>query len=133
MSYIIAIVSEIKNVESLHYVTLQCHDQMLSMISLELDKNIQVGRKVKLVVKSSHVAIAKEFTGLVSYTNQLTMTIHSINTGKLLCSVTLQFFDMFIESIITRDASEKMDLKSGDLVTVFIKASEIAICEVLDA
>jgi len=132
MSYIIATVSEIKNVESLHYVTFKCYDQNLSMISLELDKNVQAGRKVKLVVKSSHVAISKGFTGLVSYANQLEMTVHTINVGKLLCSVTLKFFDTFIESIITRDASEKMYLKSGDNVIVFIKASEIAICEVLD-
>ncbi|MDQ7046410.1 MAG: TOBE domain-containing protein [Sulfurovum sp.] len=132
MSYIIATVSEIKNVESLHYVTFTCHKQNLSMISLELDKDVQIDKKVKLVVKSSHVAIAKEFTGLVSYANQLAMTVHSINKGKLLCSVTLEFFDMFIESIITRDASEKMSLTSGDHITVFIKASEIAICEILD-
>jgi len=132
MSYLIATVSSIQNCDTLHHVTFDCEGHVISMISLELPKGIELGKKVKLVIKATHVTLAKEFTGLLSYTNQLPMVIHTINNGTLLSSIALKFNDTFIESIVMRDASELMSLKVGDKLTAFIKASEIAICEVLN-
>ena len=59
-------------------------------------------------------------------------TIISIENGKLLSTIKLDFFDTIIESIITLHASQKMNLKVGDHVTAFIKASEVAISEIID-
>ena len=132
MSYLIATVSTIQNCDSLHHITFDCNGHTLSMISLELPQGIKMGKKVKLVIKATYVALAKEFRGLVSYANQLPMTVHSVNNGTLLSSITLEFNDTFVESIIMRDVSESMSLTVGDSLTAFIKASEIAICEVLD-
>jgi len=136
MSYLIANVIAIQNCDTLHHVTFDCEGHTLSMMGLELPKGIQIGKKVKLVIKATHVTLAKEFTGLLSYTNQLPMTIDSINNGTLLSSITLKFSDTYpqtyIESIILRTASETMSLKVGDKISALIKASEIAICEVMD-
>jgi molybdopterin-binding protein len=132
MSSLIAKVSEILSCDSLHIVKFDCNDQTLSMMSLDLSKEIQVGTKVKLLVKPSHVAIAKNFNGVVSYSNQLDVTIKECQNGQLLSSVKLDFFDTTLESIITLHSSKKMDLQVGDKVTAFIKASEIAIGEVIE-
>ncbi|RRS30806.1 MAG: transporter [Epsilonproteobacteria bacterium (ex Lamellibrachia satsuma)] len=132
MSSIIAAVSEIQSCDSLHIVTFDFHGQALSMMSLELSDTVKTGAKVRLAVKPSYIVIAKNFIGELSYSNRLESTVRSIENGQLLSSVKLNFFDTVLESIITVDASKKMDLKVGDEVTAFIKASELSISEVLD-
>ncbi len=132
MSYLIASVVEIQNCDTLHHVKFDCYGYMVSMLSLELPEAIVTGAKVKLVVKASHVTIAKNLSGTLSYANQLPMTIHSVNHGKLLSYVKLQFADIYIESIVLRTVSEKMSLKEGDAVIALMQASEISICEILD-
>ncbi len=131
MSSLIAIVKEIQSCDSLHIVKFEINDQVLSMMSLDLNQNIKIGTKVKLAVKPTHIAIAKNFSGDVSYSNKLDSTIKSIENGKLLSSITLSFYDNTLESIITVNSSKKMDLKVGDKVTAFIKASELSIGKAL--
>jgi len=132
MSYLIATVHSIKNCDSLHHVIFDCDGYNLSMMSLELPMGIHTGKKVKLVIKATHVALAKDFNGSISYANQLPMRVHTINNGTLLSHITLNFNDTLIESIIMRNVADAISLEVGDRVTAFIKASEIAICEVLD-
>ena len=132
MSGLVARVSDIQSVDTLHIVKFECHGEIFSMMSLELDKNIKIGTKVSLVVKPSQIALAKDFHGDVSCSNRFNALIHSCNNGELLSSVTLIFFDTMIESIITSDSSSKMKLQEGDMVTVLIKASDLSIGEILD-
>jgi len=131
MSNLIASVKDIQKCDSLHIVKFECYSQTLSMMSLDLDEQIKVGSKVKLVVKPSHVAIAKNFSGDVSYSNILKATVLNCENGQLLSSVKLKYFDITLESIITVASSNRMDIKEGDEVVAFIKASEISIGEVL--
>lgn len=132
MSSLIATVTQIENCDSLHIVKFDCYNQTLSMMSLDLGDDIQIGTKVKLIIKPSHIAIVKNFEGMVSYSNKLDTTIESVENGQLLSSVKLKFVDSALESIITVNSSKKMNLKAGDNVTAFIKASELSIGEVLN-
>ena len=127
MSKLIATVKDIENCDSLNIVKFDFNDQTLSMMSLDLNEDIKIGTKVYLVAKPSHVAIAKNFIGEVSYSNKIDTTIIDIENGKLLSSITLKIFDTTLESIITVNSSKKMNLKVGDNVTAFIKASELSI------
>jgi len=131
MSTIIATVLDIQSCDSLNIVKFDSDDIILTMMSLELNENITIGTKVKLTVKPTHVAIAKNFSGELSYSNQFKTTIVSCENGQLLCSLKLQYLDLFLESIITLNSSKKLNLKVGDEVTALIKASELSISEVL--
>lgn len=132
MSFLQAEVTKIQNYESLNIVTFQCHGQNLSMMSLDLDNRIKIGTQVRLIIKPTHIAIGKSFSGEISYSNQLPCTITSSDYGELLCSLNLDFFSTNLESIITCNSAKKMDLKEGDKVTAFIKASELSIGEVIN-
>lgn len=132
MSNLIATIKKISACDSLHIVEFDFFDQTLSMMSLDLADNLKVGTKVKLIAKPSHIAIAKNFSGEVSYSNRLNSTISSIENGKLLSSIQLSFFDTTLESIITLNSSKRMNLQVGDNVTAFIKASELSIGEIID-
>lgn len=131
MSKLIAKVTNIQNCDNLHIVKFDFNDQTLSMMSLELDKSIQIGTKVTLVVKPTHLALGKNVGGELSYSNQLKCIITSVENGQLLSSVKLTFFDTTLESIITVNSSEKMNLQVGDTVIAFIKASDLSIGEVV--
>ena len=131
MSNIIATVSNIQNCDNLNIVNFDFNGISLSMMSLELNEKIEIGTKVKLNCKSSHIAIAKNFSGEVSYSNKLNCVIQSLENGELLCCIHLKIFDTILESIITVNSSKKMNLKAGDNVTAFIKASELSISEIL--
>ncbi len=132
MSYLIADVVEIQSSENINIVKFELESQTLSMMSLDISSEIYIGRKVKLLVNSSHVAIAKNLSGKLSYANQIRAKIETIREGKLLTYVTLVFGESQIESIITKESSLAMKLSVDDSVTILIKASELSICEILD-
>lgn len=131
MNTLTAQVKEIKSVENLNIVKFDFGSTALSMMSLELSENVKVGAKVRLGTKPTHIAIAKDFSGEVSYSNQLHVKIIHVQNGELLSSIKLQADDTVLESIITRDSSDRMNLYVGDEVTAFIKANELSIIEVL--
>jgi len=118
----------IEAVESLHLLTFELDKELIYMLSLELSPNLQIGKVVTLAIKSTSIAIAKEFTGVLSYLNQLNAEVVSVNNGKILSSIVLNIEGFELESLITLKASLAMDLKIDDEVTVLISGSEVSVC-----
>lgn len=132
MSQIVAIIKKIDTVDSLNIVHFDFLGITLKMMSLDLNKEIQVGKKVRLGVKSTNICIAKNLIGEISLSNKIIATIQNIQNGELLSSITLKKDDILIESIITLDSSKRMDLKENDEVTLLIKASDLSILEIIN-
>lgn len=124
-------VTKIQTKESLNIVNFEFASHKLTMMSLDLDESIKVSSLVELSVKPTHIALAKEFSGVVSYSNQLSAEIVEVDNGELLSSIKLSVGDANFETIITRDSSTRMNLRVGDMVKIFIKASELSISEIL--
>lgn len=131
MNTLIATVTNMNTIDNLNIVHFNFSNQTLSMISLDLSDDIKTGTKVELNANPSHIAIAKEFSGVLSYSNQLKAKIKAVENGTLLSSVKLQIEEFVLESIITSASSKKMDLKAGDEVTALMKASQLSILKVL--
>ena len=125
-------ITKIQSVENLNIVNFDFCGQGLSMMSLDLNEKVDVGCQVVLTAKPTHIAIAKEFSGDISYSNQLKAKIIEINNGELLSSIKLSSGDATCESIITKNSSLRMKLKQGDNVILFIKASELSIKEIIE-
>jgi len=132
MNNLIATVIEIDNCDSLYIVKFNLFGQTLTMVNFELNDKIEVDTKVKLIVKPFNIAIAKNFIGEISYSNKLDTTIKSIENGQILSSIKLSFFDATLESIITLNSSQRMDLKADDKVIALIKANELSIGEIIN-
>jgi len=132
MSNIVATVSNIWAIDSLHKIGFDFCNKTIFMICLELDNCIKIGTKVKLEISPSHIAITKNFTGLISYSNIIDATIVSINSGDILSSIELKFCNTTIETIITTTSSKEMNLKVGDNIKALLKATELSIIEVLN-
>ena len=131
MNQLTATVSKIENIETLHHLTFTLGTQKIKMLSLELDPNIQVDKEVKISVKSTDIAIAKNFVGQLSYANQLKAKITHVNNGKLLSSIGLDVEGFALESVITLSSSLEMKLQEGDDVVVLVKGSEVSISRIL--
>lgn len=131
MSKIKAVITEIKSVDSLNIVTFDFNGRMLKMMSLGLSHDVLVGKEVILGIKPTHIALAKDFSGCLSYSNQVKSTIVACNHGTLLSSIKLSVEETLFESIITLESALSMDLQVGDEVYMMMKASELSILELL--
>ncbi|HHD74838.1 MAG TPA: molybdenum-pterin-binding protein [Nitratifractor sp.] len=87
-----------------------------------------VGESYNLFVKSTDIALAKDFSGTISVLNQLKATILSIRCEEILCSMVLDIDGFEVEAIVPKSSAEAMALNVGDSVIAFIKASEVAVC-----
>ena len=132
MSQLIATIKKINSVNNLNIVEFDFHGLTLKMMSLDLNTDVQVGKKVKLSVKPTNISIAKNLIGEISLSNQIVATIENLENGQLLSSVSLKVHNTLLESIITVDSSKRMNLQIGEVVTILIKASNLSIGEVLN-
>ncbi len=133
MNMIKVVISDIASMEHLNVVSFLCGKDELRMMSLDLDEKMKVGREVYVGTKASNISLAKDLSGLISLSNQLLCKVEAIDHGSLLCSVTLKYHDVLLESVITEASVEKMGLVVGEVVTALIKASELSIVEGYDA
>jgi len=131
MNLISATITDIQSVDTINIVSFEAADQPMRMMALELNNTLRVGSKVMLGVKATNIALAKEISGDLSISNQLDVSVERIDMGALLCSVKFNFADQVWESIITRDSSLRMQLKTGDEITALVKSSELSIVEML--
>mgnify|MGYP000057664616 CR=1 FL=1 len=132
MSKFIATIKKIQSIDNLNIVEFDFCGLTLKMMSLDLNDDVKIGKKVKLSVKPSNISIAKNLTGEISLSNQIVATIQSLENGQLLTSVILKINDTILESIITVDSSKRMNLQIGEVVTILIKASNLSIEEVIN-
>ncbi len=131
MSHINARVSAIESEGIIHIVSFQAGTNLLKMMSLELPRHIKIDTEVKLQVKATSVALAKNLSGTFSYSNQISSQVKSIEQGKLLSSLILTKEELRLESIITTASLKRLSLSIGDNVTALIKSSDLSIAEVL--
>ena len=132
MSQLVATIKKINSIDNLNIVEFDFHGLTLKMMSLDLNADIQVGKKVKLSVKPTNISIAKNLIGEISLSNQIVATIENLENGQLLSSISLKVHNTILESIITVDSSKRMNLQIGESVTILIKASNLSIGEVLN-
>ncbi len=129
MNKIVAKVTRIDTIDNLNIVEFEFHSAKLKMMSLDLS-DIRIGQRVLLSIKPTHIAVAKEFSGQLSYSNQLVCNISQIEMGKLLCTITADIFNQPLQSIITADSARRMNLQLNDNITMLIKASDVSLLEV---
>ena len=132
MSQLVATIKKINSVDNLNIVEFDFNGLTLKMMSLDLNDDVKIGKKVELSVKPSNISIAKNLIGEISLSNQIVATIQSLENGQLLTSVILKINDTLLESIITVDSSKRMNLQKDDIVTILIKASDLSIEEIFN-
>ncbi|WP_428737380.1 TOBE domain-containing protein [Sulfurimonas sp.] len=127
MSHFVAKIVEIESLQSLHLVKLSRDEQYFSMISLELNENVQVGTEVKLYVKSSNIVLSKNSNKELSIANQFKTIITSIKYGTILTNIKLDFLGNCLEALLTTHQAKQLQLQEGDKVYAFINESDLSL------
>jgi molybdopterin-binding protein len=126
-----AYVSDIKQAENITIVTFDAQGKALRMMALGLNLPLYVGTRVVLGFKASHVSLSVGLTDGLSISNRLDAVVETVETGALLCSVMLRVGRTRVESIITRESAERMELLPGSSVRALIKASDLSVLSVV--
>jgi molybdopterin-binding protein len=127
MNKLQAIISDVKEHESLYLIELDASGIVLSMLLFNLNPAFSVGSRVAVLFKETEVMLAKNLTGEISVNNLFKATVTEIHTGIILANVNIRCTAGNIASIITMDALERLGLQQNDEITVLIKASQISL------
>ncbi len=84
---------------------------------------------IELLFKETEVAVAVDFQGEISMSNQIPAIIDSLEKHPVLTILHLRHKAFQIKSIITTASAERLNLQEGSAVTALIKANEISIME----
>ncbi|MEJ2372943.1 MAG: TOBE domain-containing protein, partial [Sulfurimonas sp.] len=79
---------------------------------------------VSAIIKSSHLLLSKQELRTTARNNFLTK-IQKINPGAVNCEIKLSVGEQTLCAIITNDSCKELDLKTGDEVYAFFKASSV--------
>jgi molybdate transport system regulatory protein len=104
-----------------------------SAILLEATERLHPGATVTLAFKETEVSLAKNLSGLISLRNRLAAQVRTVEKGRVLAKVTLDYQGLDVVSIITTRSAERLDLKTGDAVEALVKANEMTILHEEDA
>lgn len=127
MSIIKAKITNIDSIDSLHTIHCIFENTQISLVTLELSKDIQIGRNIKLSIKPTHIAVGKTNASL-SIQNQIPGTIKDISKGKVLSHLDLKTKSGFyLESIITTDSLMKLGFEKNDAIIVYMNPTDISI------
>jgi len=130
MNILTGIIDAVVSEGQLSIVKIMIGNDVFSSIIIDAPKTakyLTVGTPVNLVFKENEVVVAKEFTGGISMQNRFNCTVLSLEMGKLLCRVVLNYNNHTIVSLITANAATQLKLSSGDNVTAMVKTNEISL------
>lgn len=134
MNTLKAVVEEIKSDEFFSCITVRANNTELKLLKTEAPKWLRVGDEVECRVQEASIAICKGAKeGIVSIENHLSGELQHFRKGTVLSEVSVETPCGKLNSLITTDAFERMELCEGCNVTLLLKAVDIKLMPVLDS
>lgn len=127
-------VEEIKSDEFFSCITVRANNTELKLLKTEVPKWLHVGDEVECRVQEAAIAICKGAKeGSVSIENHLSGELQHFRKGVVLSEVSVDTPCGKLNSLITTDAFDRMELCEGCNVTLLLKAVDIKLMPVLDS
>jgi molybdate transport system regulatory protein len=123
-------ITTIQSHEGISLVKVKSNDTIFTSIVLDTPETayyLEIGHSVKIIFKETEVIISKDSNPNISIQNRLECTIESIKKGVLLSQINLNFGETIIESIITTNACEQLQLEKNATVMALIKTNEVSL------
>ncbi|MFC0777171.1 molybdopterin-binding protein [Flavobacterium sp. HJSW_4] len=130
MNVLKGIISEIQSYEGISLVKVKSNKNSFSSIVLDTPDTadyLSENKTVKIIFKETEVIIAKDLNPSISIQNQILCRIESIKKGVILSQIALSMGEESIQSIITTNACEQLDLKENENVMALIKTNEVSL------
>ncbi len=127
-------VEEIKSDEFFSCITVRAKETVLKLLKTEAPQWLRIGDEVECRVQEAAIAICKGAKeGSVSIENHLRGELQHFRKGMVLSEVSVDTPCGKMNSLITTDAFERMELCEGCEVTLLLKAVDIKLLPVLAA
>lgn len=127
MNVLKGIITEIQSHEGISLVKLKSNENIFTSIILDVPDYLKENNTVKIIFKETEVIISKDLNPSISVQNQLYGRIESIKKGVILSQITLSIGEDKIQSIITTNACEQLDLKENQNILALIKTNEVSL------
>jgi molybdate transport system regulatory protein len=113
------------------YIKLKSGYTMISVITIGAVENLElkVGDEVLAIIKSSSILITTDLSLNISARNKLLGVIKNIHDGEINSEVIIDIDGDLMASIVTKNATNNLELKVGDKVTAIIKSNDIMIAK----
>jgi molybdopterin-binding protein len=86
---------------------------------------LKAGHDIQVLFKETETILVKGSPGSISISNRLKCSVDHIETGKLVSVVGLNYNSHLLESIITTEALQELDVSVGDQLMILIESNEI--------
>jgi molybdopterin-binding protein len=134
MNAMVARVEDIKSDQFFSCITVRINGTDLKLLKTEVPKWLHIGDEVECRVQEAAIAICKGAKeGSVSIENHLSGELQHFRKGIVLSEVSVDTPCGKLNSLITTDAFERMELCEGCSVTLLLKAVDIKLMPVLDS
>jgi molybdopterin-binding protein len=115
-------------------ITVRANDTELKLLKTQIPKWLRVGDEVECRVQEASIAICKGAKeGSVSIENHLNGELQHFRKGTVLSEVSVNTPCGKLNSLITTDAFERMELCEGCSVTLLLKAVDIKLMPLIDS
>lgn len=133
MNTFTAKVEDIRCDEFFSCITVMANDTHLKLLKTETPKWLRIGDEVECRVQEAAIAICKGAKeGSVSIENHLSGELQHFRKGVVLSEVSVDTPCGKLNSLITTDAFERMELCEGCEVTLLLKAVDISLLPLMD-
>ena len=132
MNLFLAQVESIKSDEFFSCITVRVKNTLFKLLKTEAPKWLRIGDEVECRIQEAAISLctgAKE--GNVSIENHLSGELQHFRKGLVLSEVSVDTPCGRINSLITTDAFERMELCEGCTVTLLLKAVDIKLMPLL--
>jgi molybdopterin-binding protein len=134
MNALFARVEEIKSDEFFSCITIRVNDTIFKLLKTQTPKWLQIGDEVECRIQEAAISICKGAKeGSVSIENHLSGELQHFRKGLVLSEVSVDTPCGMMNSLITTDAFERMELCEGCDVTLLLRAVDIKLLPVLDS
>jgi molybdopterin-binding protein len=134
MNAMVAHVEDIKSDEFFSCITVRINGIDLKLLKTQAPKWLRIGDEVECRIQEAAISLctgSKE--GSVSIENHLCGELQHFRKGLVLSEVSVDTPCGIMNSLITTDAFERMELCEGCAVTLLLKAVDIKLLPVLDS
>ena len=133
MNKLIAKVEDIRSDEFFSCITVRVNDTDLKLLKTEVPKWLRIGDEVECRVQEAAIALYKgDKDESVSIENHISGELQHFRKGMVLSEVSVETPCGKLNSLITTDAFNRMELCEGCNVTLLLKAVDIKLTPLLD-
>ncbi|MDD2838684.1 MAG: molybdopterin-binding protein [Sulfuricurvum sp.] len=133
MNKLIAKVEDIRSDEFFSCITVRVNGTDLKLLKTEVPKWLRIGDEVECRVQEAAIALYKgDKDESVSIENHISGELQHFRKGMVLSEVSVETPCGKLNSLITTDAFNRMELCEGCNVTLLLKAVDIKLTPLLD-